>query len=497
MNGITAFREAFVSAGPQDEGAFGDFDARRMRYSIFWAFYENTAYRDIHRWAKLYRAEYGLYRYIRNIYNPAYRLGEFWKAHLWGGALDPQAGDGLAMPSALPILTGNEALRGALSQVWRWSNWQVNKDLVGLYGAVMGDAALRIVDDTGREKVYLKLVHPGTIKDLTLDGFGNVKGYVLEEQRPDPQKRKRTVTYQEAATREGQDVRFRTYLDDKLYAWDGISADWSVPYGFVPLVFIQHNNVGLDWGWSELHPVRSKFHEVDDLASKLSDQIRKMVDAPWLFAGVPKPEKRTGPAETGPEDLPVIYGPPAANAIPLVAPLDIGATSAYIQSILQEIERDYPELNTDLRGSQANEREVSGRALRINRQPAETKVLQRRANYDDALVRAQQMAVAIGGFRGYAGCQGFGLDSYASGALDHSIGGRDVFAKDPADDLELEKLFWEVADASRRSGLPLAVYLRRQGWSEVEIGELTSSPEYRARLANLKAAMTLDEADNG
>jgi len=35
----------------------------------------------------------------------------------------------------------------------------------------------------------------------------------------------------------------------------------------------------------------SKFREVDDIASKLDDQIRKMVDAPWLFIGMTKPVK--------------------------------------------------------------------------------------------------------------------------------------------------------------------------------------------------------------
>ena len=84
-----AFREPYLISRFDDDAEFCDFDARRLRYAIYWAFYENTAYRKVHGWATRYKVDHGLYRYIRNIYNPAYRLGEFWKAHLWGGTLDP------------------------------------------------------------------------------------------------------------------------------------------------------------------------------------------------------------------------------------------------------------------------------------------------------------------------------------------------------------------------------------------------------------------------
>jgi hypothetical protein len=97
--------------------------------------------------------------------------------------------------------------------------------------------------------------------------------------------------------------------------------------------------------------------------------------------------------EPGREEIPTFYGPLGADAKPLVAPLSIVDTSAYIKDILANIEEDYPELNADMHNVEGD---ISGRALRINREPAENKVQQRRPNYDDALKRAQQMAVAIG-----------------------------------------------------------------------------------------------------
>jgi hypothetical protein len=498
--GIQAFREAYMSADTLNEVQFGSFDARQLRYQIFWSFYENSAYRDIHLWAKKFRADYGLYRYVRNIYNPAYRLGEFWRSHLQAGALDPAAGDGVSVPSALPIITDNQSLRDPIAQIWRWSNWQSRKETLSLWGSVLGDVFLRVIDDPAKQKVYLQITHPGTLKDITTDIFGNLKGYVIEEYWPDPNNSRQTVVYNEVAKRDGDYVVYETYLNGaplKTHYDDNgkETYTWFEPYGFIPMVHIQHNDVGLGWGWSELHPELPKIREVDDLTSKLDDQIRKTVDAPWLLSGVKKDDidKSTKPEsgttatpEAGRQRIPTIYGPAGSDAKPLVANLDIAATTGHIAGILKEIERDYPELTVDVNNATGD---MSGRALRIHRQPVEDKVLMRRPNYDDAIIRALQMAISIGGMRGYF--QGFDLTSYAAGNLDFSISERPVFKNDPQDDLDAEMALWTAAKAAKDAGIPLTIFLKRQGWSDEKIAEVTDAPEYKARLASLDAANRL------
>ncbi len=504
MNGVAAFREAFLSADVLDDRKFSEFEARKMRYQIYWAFFEGSAYRNLHRWAPMLRAEFGLYKYIRSVYNPAYRLGEFWSEHLWGGQLDPAAGDGKSSPSALPIMTDNENLRPAIGKLWQWSNWQINKDIAPLWGATLGDAAIKIVDSVRRGKVYMANVHAGTLEAVTLDPWGNVKAYTITEERIDPRGNgNTTVKYSETAERgSGQDIIFRTFLNGQPYAWDddGLS-EWTEPYGFVPLVVIQHNNVGLSWGWSEIHAGLPKIREADDLASKLSDQVRKMVDSPWFYAGVSKPASQKTASgqdrtiqnpEPGREEIPAIFGPTGATATPLIAPLDIQATYQYIESILKSIEKDFPELAIDLSNFKGD---VSGRALRINQKPAEVKVLKRRTGYDDALKRAQAMAIAIAGYRGYDPVfSTFNLESYAAGDLEHRIGARPVFDRDPLDDIETEGALWQTANQAKSAGLPLTIFLKRQGWSDEDIQALIDSPDYQARLAQLRATVVMGEA---
>lgn len=506
-----AFREPYLVTDITDERDFSDFDARRLRYAIYWAFYENTAYRGIHTWAKRYKIEHGLYKYIRNLYNPSYRLIEFWKTHIWGGTLDPEAGGGKEQPSAIPILTENKRLRAAIAQLWQWSNWEVKKDQLTLYGAAFGDVGIKVVDNTDREKVYLQVIHPRMIQAVEVDDFGNVKGYTFEEERDDPGDSDRRVTYQEIAERDGDFVVYRTLKDGQPYPWNGIEAEWAEPYGFIPFVVIQHNDVGFDWGWSELHPIRSKVHEVDDLVSKLDDQIRKTVDAPWLFGGIdapwlfggidaptsqPETTKSTATTdrpEPGREEIPALYGEVGATAQPLVAPLDIVGTSEHINNLLEEIERDYPELQDDIWAAGSN---ASGRALRTARQRTEAKVRQRRPNYDNPLVRAHQMAVAIAGYRSYGEAfGGFGLDSYDQGDLDHNIAKRPVFAQDPLDDIEMDQEFWTAAKSAQDAGMPLSVFLKRKGWSEDEIAEVMEARDQQ-RQADDESAIVRNQGSS-
>jgi len=362
---LRAFREQFVSAGAFTEEEFADPEARKVRYDILWSQYENTVYRSIHSWATTYKTRYALYRYIRSVYNPAYRLGEFWKAHLWGGALDPEAGE----DGCLPLETANEALRPFVAELWKWSNWATRKDIVSLQGAVYGDVILRVVDNTELGKVYIENLYPGLITELDKDPFGHIKGYTLEEERPHPI-HGRPVTYKETAERDGDNVIYRTFLNDQPFAWNDVASEWVEPYGFIPMVHIQHNDVGLGWGWSELHPARSKMHELDDLASMLSDQLRKSVNAKWLFTGVKatspdlamETTETTARPEPGREEEAALYASdPAAKAFPLVYPLDVEGALLHLQEILKDFERDYPELKFDTLRVGG---EVSGRALR-------------------------------------------------------------------------------------------------------------------------------------
>ena len=119
-----------------------------------------------------------------------------------------------------------------------------------------------------------------------------------------------------------------------------------------------------------------------------------------------------------------------ATATPLVAELNLADAIGHMQGILAEIERDFPELKQDTSNAGGDR---SGFSIELDHQPIEDKVIQRRTNYDDGVARIQQMLVAIGGFRNYDGYEGFDLDSYGRGDLNHTIDpDRPVFKETPS-----------------------------------------------------------------
>jgi hypothetical protein len=204
-----------------------------------------------------------------------------------------------------------------------------------------------------------------------------------------------------------------------------------------------------------------------------------MVNAPALISGMSKPTNSPTATTTtatsdkpqpGREETPVLYASdPGATWQAMVAPLDIAGALSNIDSMLKELERDYPELRQDIWNVGGD---MSGKALTIARQPAVVKVIERRVNYYSALVRSLQMGVAIGGWRGYKDYEGYNLDSYEAGKLDFELAEREVFPPDPTDELTNKNLFWATVSQAVSSGAAdFETIARDYGWGDEKIAE--------------------------
>ncbi|MEM7284204.1 MAG: hypothetical protein AAF438_21575, partial [Pseudomonadota bacterium] len=274
---ITAYRKGYFNQELDftDNSDWADRKARLLRYAVLGQYVNGNPYdKDIAKWANKHKADHGLYEHTRPIANPAYQLAEFYKTHVWGGWLDPSAS---ANPdSALPIETENEKLREHIAKLWQWSNWTTRRNTAPFYGAAFGDVAIQVVDDVLTEKVYLKIVHPSKLDEFEKDAFGNIKAYRISYQRTDDQNESNKVEYTETAERDGDNVLYRLYKNGSPYAWDGSeAAEWEEPYGFIPMVHIQHRETPYGWGEAEIHPRLALVRELDDQQSLLNDQIRK------------------------------------------------------------------------------------------------------------------------------------------------------------------------------------------------------------------------------
>lgn len=427
--GYTTFKEQALI--PEYMGEWDEYDARLFRYTHNAAYYNNTAYNKVSTWSRKLKHDRELYKHVRGVYNPVARLVNIYVSKVYGGQLDYNDLSG----GAIPIETDNEAVREALKDVWRWSNWGAQKNLYVRYGAMLGDSAIKIVDDRVRQKVRMEVLHPAKIKEITQDEAGNIKRAVIEYPRvwTDDEGKEHIVTYTEIIDKN----EFVTLKDNEEYPFyqdfDGEPISrWSNDYGFVPLVVAQHVDLGLEWGSTAFQPAIGKIDEANDTASLLNDNIRKHVEILWYFAGVQNKGEITASGKLGDgtattdataqrDKLPAVYGPKDSQPFALTAPIDIGNAAQNIQYILEELERDLPELALH----RIRERgQMTAPGIRAGFNDAIDKIAEAMGNYDDPLVRAQQMAISIGGYRQYL--PGFNLDSYEAGDLDHYIKERPV-----------------------------------------------------------------------
>jgi hypothetical protein len=429
------FKEDYVI--PELDFPWDDAQGRMMRYAMNAAYYNNTVYRNINRLAPTLRQQYALYKHIRGVYNPVARLVDLYVANVYGGTIDYE----MMSKGAIPLFSdGNDTLLEAIQTGWRWSNWQTQKSLFVRNGAQFGDAAIWIQDDLRRSKARMEVVHPAKIKGAEFDDSGNVKKVEFEYRMSLPDVDKgREFAYGMIVDKEW----FVTLKDGNPYPFMENSAgemvpEWKNEYGFVPLVIVQHKDVGQAWGASAFHSSIHKINEINDAASMLNDNIRKSVNVVWYYRGVSKSSDITVPGQTDDatrstdatsrKDVsPALYNPDkdAPEPFPMVFPVDIADANANILQMMSELENDLPELALHrLRQIGGN---LSGVSIRNLYTDARSRFTEARGNYDDGLVRANQMMVAIGGYRGYNGFAGLGLDSYERGDLDHFIKDRPIF----------------------------------------------------------------------
>jgi hypothetical protein len=367
-----------------------------------------------------------------------------------------------------------------------------------------------IVDDPYRQVVLFKPIHPDSLAWFDRDDYGNCRGYVIQEARPNPEVALNyglptMSVYTEECVKVGQSVRYTTYLDGEPYDWRDypdatpvsrrFGASWVEEYGFVPLVLAQHRDIGLGWGMAEMYPTLCKIHELDDVGSKLDDGIRKNVDPRYLFSGVAPGETlsfgdSTDPDVDGSAQRNALDGlratDPNAKAQSLIAYLDVTATTNRIKMILENIEREHPELSSDMAGQNA-----SGKARRIAQERVEALVIQRRVSYDDALVRAQSMAISIGAIKGYPGYEAFDAGSYDRGDLEHSIGDRPVFAMDELDRIEQSTGRSLVLKTLTDAGVPLAEAMEIAGYNPDIIARSVAGANVMAQQAVTKQRAVL------
>jgi hypothetical protein len=460
--GVHAYNERALI--PTDNYDWDDYQSRLFRYALAESYYNSITYRNISTFSTRLKIDNGLYKHVRNVYNPVYRLVEAYTSKVYGGALDFED----LSRGAIPVTMASDELKEAMRQLWLWSNWRLQKSLYVRHGAQLGDVFLKVVDEPEKEKVRLEVLHPGKVKDASFDAVGNVKTIELEYERTDDGKQ--WYKYGEL----WKDGSVATTKEGKPYAYPvemggtGVS-QWDYVVDFVPFTLTKHKDMGQTWGANAFHAQLGKIDELNDSASLVNDQIRKAVNVMWYFAGVQKKTDLSATTEDK-DQLSAIYGPADSQPFPMVSNIDLTSAGVNIERLLAELERDMPELAMHRLRDAGN---PTAPGIKAGFNDAIDRFTEAQGVYDDGLIRATKMAVTIGGIRRYEGFEAFGMDSYDNGDLEHFIQDRPIVVD------ELSKL--EKITALNTAQAPKWLILRELDFDADTIAEVMAEDEKNRR----------------
>jgi len=461
--------------------AYSNFQTRNSRQEFLRALCSNIAYEDtLYEGAQTLRQQFKTSLTLRPVFNPFWRLTEFWATHLYAGSIDPELGDGKTRPSAVPIETRNEALRPLLAKILAESKWEIEKTVYARTGAMLGSVGIFSCLDVRRKRTYLEVIDPANIYDYRTDALGEGRYYLYAEWRDDPRRNipnnidgtRPRVRYVEEGTVETDgfgvplQCRFRTCLMESSgvkipFAWDeNQGSEWTEDYPFLPLVVVAHTKViaKCPFGQAEGMPAVVKMLENDDVASRYHSMIRKGVDPPWLFKGVRKDDslETTG----GDDAIPGLFtNNDQASAQCLLSAFNYADMDGHLDRLKAEIEDDYPELQKAIKNATGD---ASGTALRTYQQGLETKGQTRRSGYDAGLKHALDRCMAMGQMMGFEGYD-VGTD------FDWRVADRPLFRRDRLDDLIIKEKEYAIFESADRAGIPVNAFMAIEGWSDEDM----------------------------
>lgn len=506
--GIAAYNEK--NTVPVREWGWTDYRVRLARYWLYNSYNNNTAYSSIENHAAQLKFQNRLYKKIRGIYNPVARQNQILTSYIYGGAIDFEHMTG----GAIPIVGGDDRLHDALRTGMQDSRWGENKSLYARWAALLGDVALKVVDDRERQIARLEVLHPGKIREAEFDDVGNVKAVIIEyerEEQPDIMAAQpgrfglsflsninKSYTYTEKITKES----FSTFKNGEPFAFypdasGKLVSEWDNEYGFVPVVIANYSPSGIGgWGVNSFYNVLHKIDEINDQASLLNDQIRNTI-VPLLKA---MQIKKSGDIEFDSDErdqLKMIYLPNEGMDIePIVTDINIHDAADNIASMLMEIERDLSVLSLQRIREHG---QLTAPGVKMGYSDAIGTVIEARGNLDPAFVRGFQMLIKIAGEQGYEGYQGYNLNSEVRGDIEFSVGERPVIG-DSISKAEKIQTLQSLGDQ------PIAIQkliLKELDYSDeaieeviVEQEEANAAKERNAVRALMQGIFTDDETDD-
>lgn len=442
--------------------SWDEWETRLRRYELNDLYYHNLQYDKLNKWLDYLRTSGLLYVNTHSVYNPVARLVSIYADKIYPAALDFEHMSNGAVP-----LMANEKIRTAVIRLFRWSNWNSEKALFVRTGSKYGDSYIRVVDDRESKRVILEVVPPQKVRYVRKDAAGNIKEIWFQykenvEETPDTPDKLKTVALTREVIERVTGEHVYIYHDNKQVD------DYPNPFGFVPVVHVKGVDEGTAYGSTPWAIARPKIDGINSQASVLNDQLRITLHPYVVTIGAELDTGSLNRSTTRMDEVLNIPMPLGGDAKALTLNIDIASALNNVQNQLNELREDLPELFlfklTDMTVA------PSGIALRQYFDLAVGKLQSAQGIYDDALIRAIQMALTIGGVGKYQDFESFDLNSFDRGDMDFTIRQREIIYDALSRDARVKYFL--------ASGAPQTAI-----WTELGVGE-DDQTQWKEDLAN-------------
>lgn len=449
-------------------------------YDVLWSYYHsNSLYENIQR----YLDNQGVTpERIQPLRNPANRATEFYVSKIW--------------PKELKIVTKNNSIREPLEQVWLWSNWDTQKAFVARSFAVTGDLFLQVVQPPlpsafpapviepkpRKTKIFFQHINPAHVTDFHKDA----RDYLLDIRidipitAPDGTQAWHTEAWtrfshrvwsiQKKGTGEPLEKLGEPTMQGLLTELYNID--------FIPIVHAKFKDVGNERGQGAYTHVIDKIDEANRIATRLHFLMYRYNAPMWAVTaggadatGRPLPAPRLGQASTtnpssstlDVSDSSILRLPGNSDIKALVAGVDWGSHLKLLESHLNEITEDLPELAYY---SLRNMTQISGRAVQYLLSDAIDRAELARTQLLAAFIKANQMAITMGlNVETFTGISG----TYDDGDFQHTFEKEDIFPQSTMEVAEGERMEASAKVILNKLGVSRHQILTELGYDEETI----------------------------
>jgi hypothetical protein len=477
---------------PQTWRGWDDYSSRLARYEILEGYYHNLAYHKIMPYAQQIKVTESMYKHVRGVRNPVRRNAEAIVSKIYGGMLDTETG----LTGSIPLQSENETLIESITRLWELSMWGQKKSLYVRNGAIKGDSFIKVVDDIQKEHVRLEPVDPAKVKRIEKEADGTIVYAEFEYYIRDTETGFNRL-YREIITPEKIQVFTREniyrngrFVSSQIVPFDRFKnarnesvPEWENEYGFVPLIHVQHTDMGMQYGACAVHGTLHKINELNDLASIVNDAMRNQSMLPLVTInakvgsidfGADRSTSADNTSDDPKKDTMKVLNISGTDAdIKTLAPtLNVADALQAILAGNDEIEKDMPLLSLHRLRDSSN---LTAPGVRSAYDDAIAQVQDIRNGYDNGLVKAQKMALWMMDYRRYENAPSINAPMWDDDGYAHQIAARPVIS----DTLGLnEQLNLTLQGLSANA--PKSFYVKA-GWSESEANDIVSGIERAKR----------------